>query len=459
MTKILKFGGSSLASAELLRQVAALVRAALPDAPIVVLSASGKTTDALHAAARAAERGDVAVARERASEVRTHHAELARGLFGDSMPPELAAELDLECTALERRLDGVALLRELSPRSLDAIVSAGELLSTRLFAAWLAREELDCEWFDARRVLRTDARFGSAEPDVARIRELCERELGPRVRPGRAIVTQGYIGSTAAGVTTTLGRGGSDWSAALLGAAVGASEVQIWTDVEGVYSADPRVVPAAHPIAELSFAEAAELAAFGAKVLHPATIQPAIERRIPVTVRHTARPNGRFTTIRAEAASGRPLAGLASRSPVTLLTVTSTRMLAQAGFLARLFEVFGRHGASVDLVATAEVSVSSTLEPDAPLDAIRAELEPFARVDVVPDRAIVAVVGERLKLTPGTAARVLAAAGEVHIELISMGANEINLSLVVGREDEHELVRRLHAALLETDRPTGSPAR
>ncbi|MBI5434569.1 MAG: lysine-sensitive aspartokinase 3 [Planctomycetes bacterium] len=451
MTRVLKFGGSSVATGELLKRVAALAREALPHAPLVVLSATGKTTDALLAAARAAERGDAVGARELALGIRARHAALARELFGDDVPAELALALDGELSALEKRLDGVAMLGELSARSRDAIASTGELLSTRLFAALVAREELAGEWFDVRRVLRTDASFGSAEPNEARIRELCAAELAPRVRPGRVVVTQGFVGATEHGVTTTLGRGGSDWSAALLGAALDADEVQIWTDVEGVYTADPRIVPEARPIPELSFAEAAELAAFGAKVLHPATIQPATLRRIPVTVRHTAKPGGRFTTIRAEAASGRPLAALASRSPVTLLTVTSTRMLDQAGFLARLFAVFGRFGASIDLVATAEVSVSLTIEADAPLVELCAELEPFARIDVVPDRAIVAVVGERLKRTRGSAARVLAAAGDCHVELISMGASEINLSLVVAREDEHALVRRLHA-LLESAR-------
>jgi aspartate kinase len=216
-----------------------------------------------------------------------------------------------------------------------------------------------------------------------------------------------------------------------------------------VCTADPRVVPAALPIDELSFAEAAELAAFGAKVLHPATILPAVSARIPVTVRHTLRPKGRFTTIRSLVPGSRPVTALASRGPVSVVTVTSSRMLAASGFLARLFEVFGRLGVSVDLVATAEVSVSLTVESDAPLDALRAELQRFARVDVATDRAIVALVGERLKHTPGIAAQVFAALDDINVEMISMGANEINLSVVVARAHEHECVRRLHAALFE----------
>jgi aspartate kinase len=262
------------------------------------------------------------------------------------------------------------------------------------------------------------------------------------------VVTQGYIGATEDGLTTTLGRGGSDYSAALFGAALGAEEVQIWTDVEGVLTCDPRIVPDALPIPELSFAEAAELAAFGAKVLHPATIQPAVEARIPVTVRHTQKPEGRFTTISAEVRTGRPITALASRGPVTVLTVSSTRMLAQSGFLARLFEVFGRRGVSVDLVATAEVSVSLTVEADVPLQPLLQDLAAFATVEVHEGRAIIAAVGERLKSTPGLGAQLLTALGDINVEMISMGANEINLSLVVKRENTADALRRMHRVLV-----------
>jgi aspartate kinase len=297
--------------------------------------------------------------------------------------------------------------------------------------------------------MRTDDRFGEAQPIAQAIRALAREQLGPRLGPGRAVVTQGYIGSTADGSTTTLGRGGSDYSASLLGAALGCDEVQIWTDVEGVFTADPRVVQAARPIEQLSFAEAAELAAFGAKVLHPATIQPAVEARIPVTVRHTHRPRGRFTTIREDFAGERPVTALASRGPVHVITLGSTRMLAASGFLARIFDVFGQLGVSVDVVSTAEVAVSVTVEADAPLDALRRELERIATMEVRRDRSIVAVVGERLKRTPGIASSALAALDDLEVEMLSMGANEINLSLVVDRRLEHEVVRRLHRRLIE----------
>jgi aspartate kinase len=440
---VLKFGGSSVADATCMRQVADLVKAALPKAPLVVLSAMGKTTNGLFEAARAAEAGELAVAMERQRTLMAAHRKAAWELFDGAVPEALDVALTELFGELELLLRGVALLRELSPRSMDAIASLGERLSTRIFAAFVGGA-----WVDARTVLRTDAVFGEAVPDQKTIRTLAIEHMQPLLGAGRVVVTQGYIGATEDGLTTTLGRGGSDYSAALFGAALGAEEVQIWTDVEGVLTCDPRIVPDALPIPELSFAEAAELAAFGAKVLHPATIQPAVEARIPVTVRHTQKPAGRFTTISAEVRTGRPITALASRGPVTVLTVSSTRMLAQSGFLARLFEVFGRRGVSVDLVATAEVSVSLTVEADIPLQALMQDLAAFATVEVHDKRAIIAAVGERLKSTPGLGAQLLTALGDINVEMISMGANEINLSLVVKQEQEAEALRRMHRVLV-----------
>ncbi len=441
---VMKFGGSSVADAGCMRQVGALVRARLDEAPLVVLSAMGKTTNALFAMARAAEEGDLPAAMGGLAQVRALHRAAAEDLFEGAVPDELDLALIDHFGELELRLRGVALLRELSPRSLDAIAAFGERLSTLLFAAWFGATRVD-----ARTVLLTDARFGEAQPQPEGIRLRAVDEVLPKVGPGRAVVTQGYIGATIDGLTTTLGRGGSDYSAALFGAALGATEVQIWTDVEGVLTCDPRMVPEAQPIAELSFAEAAELAAFGAKVLHPATIQPAVEADIPVTVRHTQRPDGAFTTITGSVATGRPVTALATRGGLTVLTVSSTRMLNQSGFLARLFEVFARHRVSVDLLATAEVSVSLTLDAGVTLAPLLDELSTFATVTVVEDRALVAVVGERLKATPGLAGILFGALGDLNVEMISMGANEINLSLVVAAADAPRALIRLHAVLLQ----------
>ena len=440
---VLKFGGSSVADAACMRQVANLTKAALPKAPLIVLSAMGKTTNRLFEAAKAAEAGDLAGAMGRQRTLVAAHRTAAEDLFAGAVPTDLDAALTELFGELEMLLRGVALLRELSPRSMDAIASLGERLSTRIFAAFVGGA-----WVDARTVLRTDAVFGEGAPQPEAIKELAARHLAPLLNTQRAVVTQGYIGATEDGLTTTLGRGGSDYSAALFGAALKVEEVQIWTDVEGVLTCDPRIVPEALPIPDLSFAEAAELAAFGAKVLHPATIQPAVEAGIPVTVRHTQKPEGRFTTIAAKVRSGRPITALASRGPVTVLTVSSSRMLAQSGFLARLFEVFGRRAVSVDLVATAEVSVSLTVEADTPLKLLIQDLSAFATVEVNEGRTIIAAVGERLKSTPGLGAQLLTALGDINVEMISMGANEINLSLVVKQERATDALRRLHRVLV-----------
>ncbi len=449
MVRVLKFGGSSLAGAAALERVAAIVNAALPAQPLVVLSAMGKTTDALFRAGACARGGEAQAALSEAGQIRAAHLAVARALFPSGLPGNLEAGLEQLLEELEQVLAGVALLRELSPRSMDALASHGERLSTLLLAALLERDGVRVALVDAREVVRTDASFGAARPFPDEIARLAQQRLRPALAQGRVVVTQGYVGATAEGLTTTLGRGGSDWSAARLGAARSAEEVQIWTDVEGVCTADPLVVPQARPIAELSFLEAAELSAFGAKVLHPSTIQPAVEARIPVTVRRTESPEGRFTTIRPEVRTGRAVTALASRGPISILTVTSTRMLAQAGFLARLFEVFGRLGVSVDLVATAEVSVSLSVEADAPLERLRAELERFATLEVAQDRSLIALVGERLRQSSGIPARAFRALEDINVELISMGANEVNLSLVVRREAAAEAVRRLHAAFFE----------
>lgn len=445
----MKFGGTSVGDATCMRQVANLVREALPKAPLVVLSAMSKVTDELFALASVACAGDPGAVADLRRRLEERHRNCASDLFDGKVPEALDRQLKSLLAELDATLEAIGLRRALDARSTDAVASVGERLSTTIFARFLESLDISTEWIDSRGVVLTDDAFGSAAPKPIGIAERASCVVSPKLGANRVVVMQGYIGATESGETTTLGRGGSDFSASLLGAAVGASEVQIWTDVEGVLTADPRVVVDARPIRVLSAAEAAELAAFGAKVLHPATIQPAVDAAIPVTVRHTQRPKGSFTTITAEAASGRPVAAIASRGPITVLTVASPRMLNQSGFLSRLFDIFSRRRVSVDLVATAEVSVSLTVEGDAPIAALREEIGAFATLMVAENRSIVAVVGEHLRRTPGVCARVFEALGDLPVELISMGANEINLSLVVERSFEKEVVRRLHRALLQ----------
>jgi aspartate kinase len=444
---VMKFGGTSVADAARLRGVAALARERASSGVLLVLSAFSGVTDSLFAAGKAALAGDEAEALALLGKMLERHRATASELLGlpaSALPAPVEEAIASAEADLGSVLKGAALLGALPERSMDILAGRGELLSTAILAAFLG-----APWIDARRVIRTDSRFGSAKPLTDEIARLAALLVLPFVGPGRIAVTQGYIGADASGAPTTLGRGGSDYSASLFGAAIRAAEIQIWTDVEGVLTCDPRVVPAARPVELLGYDEAAELAAFGAKVLHPATILPAVELGIPVTVRNSMVPEGRFTTISRESASGQPVTALASRAPVTVLTVSTPRMLGGSGFLSGIFEVFGRRDVSVDLISTSEVSVSVTIDGKAATSELERELSELGEVRVQRDRAIVALVGERLLKTPGIAGKALTALGDIGVEMISLGASEINLSLVVARGRAADAQKRLHAAFFE----------
>jgi aspartate kinase len=331
----------------------------------------------------------------------------------------------------------------------DRLLAFGERLSAELFAEGLRQLDVEAVAVHAGRAgLVTDERFGAAHPLPASAGAL--RETLAR-RPPLPVVT-GFLGRTADGRTTTLGRGGSDYSAALIGAAIGAEEIQIWTDTNGMLSADPRIVPEARPVPHLSFAEASELAYFGARVLHPKTLLPAIEREIPVRVLNTTRPDDPGSVVTATPAEqGGPwrVKSIASKRGVTAVTIVSTRMLLAHGFLARVFEVFGRHHIVVDLVTTSEVSISVTVDDTSGLDEAVADLEGIGRVEVRSGLAVVAVVGEGAPQQIGLAGHAFTLLGGVGvpIEMISQGASRVNLSFVVRDEYADRAVRLLHRGL------------
>ncbi len=453
---VMKFGGTSVGTGERIAGVAELVEARLAEEPFVVVSAMGGVTDALLDLSRSARDGDreaVAAALETLGE---RHRDALAGL---SLEPAAAAKLEEEIRAEQARLEGlatgVALLGELSARTSDAILAAGELLSAALLSAALAKRGVAVARVDPREWMATDASHGAAAPDEAAIAANVASRLLPERAAGRVVVTGGFVGAAPGGATTTLGRGGSDYSAALLGAALldsGApvSAIEIWTDVDGILTADPRVVPAARIVPEVGYAEAAELAFFGAKVLHPATIRPAVSRGIPVRVRNTFRPAAPGTTVRSEA-PGTGVRALAMRPGVAALFVGSPRMLLAHGYAARVFSVFERHAVPVDVIATSEVSISITVDAKAPLAALVRDLSAFAEVSVLTDLAVVSVVGRKLRSTPRVAASVFAALGEINVVLISQGASETNLTFVVEAKDAPEALRRLHRELFEKE--------
>ena len=453
---VMKFGGTSVGTGERIAGVAELVASRLAEGPFVVVSAMGGVTDALLDLSRAAREGDRGAASAALVTLgEKHHAAVEALGLGSARAAALRERIERELGRLEALATGVALLGELSARTTDAICAAGELLSSALAAAALETRGVPVALVDPREWMATDATHGAALPDEAALSANAARRLLPERAAGKVVVTGGFVGASPSGTTTTLGRGGSDYSAALLGAALrdaGApvSAIEIWTDVDGILTADPRVVPSARIVPEVGYAEAAELAFFGAKVLHPATIRPAVARGIPVRVRNTFRPEGAGTTVTAEA-PGAGIRALAMRSGVAALFVGSPRMLLAHGYAARVFSVFEKHAVPVDVIATSEVSISITVDGMAPAEALARDLSEFAEVSVLRDLAVVSVVGRKLRSTPRVAAGIFAALGDINVVLISQGASETNVTFVVEAKDAPEALRRLHRELLEKE--------
>jgi aspartate kinase len=404
----------------------------------------GKTTDGLIGALDAAVTGDDAAAAARLAAICARTEQTVRCFFGAGAAPVLA-ELSPLFASLDRMARAVTLSKSVAPDVRDAFLAHGEQIAVVVTGAALAARGLPAAVFDVRTVLCTDDRFGRAQPDLPQVERHCAQNLAPLLGDGRIPVLAGFIGATADGRTTTLGRGGSDYSAAILGAAMGADVVEIWTDVDGMMTTDPRVVAEARLIESISFEEASELAYFGARVLHPLTLAPVIEKGIPVRVRNARRPEVSGTEIRCAVASGAsPIRAIAFKKGLTTVDMIATRMLMASGFLAPLFEVFARHATPVDMIATSEVSVSVTIDDASRLPDIRRDLARLAQVEVARGRALICLVGQDLKYTPGLAVRIFRAVDAINILMISQGASQRNLSFVVEERDADEAVRRLH---------------
>ncbi len=438
---VLKFGGTSVGDAAAIARAARIVVST--ENPVVVLSAAAGVTDRLVTLARRAARGRDA---EIVEELVERHVALARELGVD--PAEIAEPL----AELRDCARGIALLVEDSPHARDRLLACGELLMAPLFAAYLrtlGHPAVGCS--SAKLGLLTDDRHGRARPQPECFERLAASMAEQKLGCGEAIaVITGFIGTTADGRITTLGRGGSDYSASLVARAIGARELQIWTDVDGIHTADPRLVPDAPRIDHLTFREASELAFSGAKVLHPQTLTPAMEHGIPVAVRDTRHPELPGTSITAELPAGAVASrvrAIAHRTGVRVLTVLSPRMLARHGFLSRIAAEFDRHSLSIDMISTSEVSISLTPDdPDADLGPIIADLEGFAEVQVVEGRAMVSVVGDRLDRDGSVVAEVLAgvAALGAPVQMISYGATRTNLAFLVPEDRVVDVVRALH---------------
>jgi aspartate kinase len=450
---VMKFGGTSVADADAMTRVVDIVRAQWESQPkgsrppIVVVSALSKVTDGLIRITEFARAGELQKTSALLGELFGRHIGIALKLTNGEQNDDLQEALREQfATPLGERVIAAAQKREVTPADHDAIVAMGELASSVIVAAAFRRQKLPATWVDARQVLVTDAEHMVAVPDMEATRRKAAEILAPILARDEIPVLGGFIASTRDGVTTTLGRGGSDYSAAIFGACLDVAEIQIWTDVDGMLTADPRVVPAPRVVPHLSFAEASELAYFGAKVLHPATILPAVSKNIPVRILNSRQPENPGTLITSEPRREGHLAALACKRDVTVVDITSTRMFMAHGFLRRLFEVFERFKTAVDVVTTSEVSVSVTVDDTRRLDELVAALRVFADVTCESKMAIVSVVGDRLHDDPSVFARAIMAINGIPLRLVSQASSRRTFTFVLRDVEAPDAMTRLHNA-------------
>jgi len=452
---VMKFGGTSVEDPAAITRTAGIVagRVALGKQPVVVVSALAKVTDQLLRAASSAATGDRTGSLAISSRLRSRHRDTACALVKE--PGELLTFIDQKFDSLDEILRGLSAILELTPRISDLVVSFGERISSRIVAAAFRERGMDAAHVDARDIIITDSNFQKAAPQDALIEKRAAEKLRPLVSAGKVPVMGGFIGSNEDGITTTLGRGGSDFTGALIGGALTAEAIEIWTDVDGIMTADPRVCPDALRVKVISFEEAAELAYFGAKVLHPATILPAVKKNIPVLVLNSRNPSNEGTRIISVAPHCKsPFKSIAVKKKLTIIDVVASRMLMTHGYMSEIFAIFNKHQCPVDMVSTSEVSVSLTVDSTDKLPAIAADLSQHADVKYEGKKALICLVGEDIRGQSGMAAQVFTAIRHINVRMISQGASEINMSFMIEEDDADEAVRALHAAFFQEPDPT-----
>jgi len=418
----------------------------------VVFSALAGVTNMLNECLDIAEKGGTDYINI-INNIEKRHLEIAERMMISPRISNLMARIKHMTGQLLNTLEGISYVGEKTLRSSDMVLSFGEMMSIELIKAILSEQISTVTHIDSREFIFTKLTNGAERLEA----EMTEKAIKEKFAGASGlIITSGYIASSVKGYPTTLGRGGSDYSASLFGAALHASEIRIWTDAEGILTGDSRIVPQARTVEVLGCEEASELVAYGARILHPATIRPALEAGIPVTVRSMLKPDGKFTTIRPGSSSGKAVVAIAMRRDVAVISVRQELMMEQSGFLARLFAAFGRLGVSVDLVSTSEICVSVSLNMDAPLEKLASELAELGTVDIMRDRAVIAIVGDMLKETPPLLRKTFNALGDVDIDMVSMGANDINLSIVLRAGEADEALRRLHAVFFENSPEMGA---
>lgn len=446
---VMKFGGTSVEDAPAILRTANIVagRISRGQRPVVVVSAMAKVTDQLLAAASAAGRGDRNGALAISARLRNRHCDTSALLLPGGRLAGFQNWIQQEFDSIDEILRGLSAVGELTLRTNDMVVSFGERLSSRLVTEAFCGQGIAAVHVDARTCIVTDAQFGKATPIPELIEARCQEHLQPLVAKNEVPVMGGFIGSTVEGVTTTLGRGGSDYTAALIGGGMEGEAIEIWTDVNGIMTADPRVCPDALRVKTISFEEAAELAYFGAKVLHPATILPAVQKNIPVLVLNSRNAENEGTRITALASECRsPFKSIAAKKKLTIIDLVASRMLMSHGYLRAVFEVFDKHKIPVDMVSTSEVSVSLTVDSNERLPELAADLSKLADVTYEGRKALICMVGGNIRGQNGIAAQVFGALRHINVRMISQGASEINMSFMIDEDDVDEAVRSLHAA-------------
>ena len=454
---VMKFGGTSVEDAKAMLRTASIVRGRREKglSPIVVVSAMAKVTDQLLAAASAAGRGDKAGALAIAARLRHRHIETAAELVSGDRFVEIEKAIRGRFDSLDDLLRGISAVGELTPRTSDRVVSYGERLSSQMVAAAFAEHGLNGVHVDARQCIITDSNYGKAAPQEAAIEARLTEIVLPLTQSGKTPVMGGFIGCDENGITTTLGRGGSDYTAALVGGGLHAGALEIWTDVNGIMTTDPRICPDALRVKTISFEEAAELAYFGAKVLHPATILPAVQKNIPVFVLNSRNAENEGTKIVATPPPcASPFKSIAAKKRLTIIDIVASRMLLAHGFLKLVFDVFDKHKCAIDMVSTSEVSISVTVDSREALPAICAELSGIADVKYESDKALICLVGEDIRGQAGISAQVFSAISHVNVRMISQGASEINMSFMINEEDVEEAIRSLHNKFFVAPDPT-----
>ena len=446
----MKFGGTSVANFEAITRTIFIIGGRLDQKPVVVVSALSKVTDLLYKISDAAAAKDLPQTRELLCQLRKRHIDLTEELLAQSMLKEEAvARVNELCDSLEGIAMAVCSLGELSDRNKAVIISTGEYLSSTIISYAMNAKGIRTKWIDARSMMITSESYLKGEPDMDAIAATVPGVVAEACQGMDAVITQGFVGVTSEGRPTVLGRGGSDYSASLIGMAVDAEKIEIWTDVDGVRTADPRYVPNTKSLEQISFEEAAEMAHFGAKVLHPLTIEPAVKKNIPIYVLNSMNPSGKGTAILRNELIEDGVKSVSFKENIRVINIFSTKMINTSGFLRRVFEIFSESKVSVDLISTSEANISVTVDASQNIDAVVAELSEFADVIVDDDKSQVSVIGKNIVKLNGMLKKTFTPLKKCNVYMISQGASFVNISFVVDREELNEVVCGLHHHLFE----------